>query len=123
MYAPVCWKTHPDRIEVQHGCKVRQTTCSNSLDDKEQYFRTCYDDMELQKRKKANKETNFMMQRPFHLIKFLSSNLQAPYSLCQLCFNIYKYMRELTELHELSAIHQKYVLPFIVQHDVTKQKS
>ena len=43
------------------------------------------------RKKKVNKETNFMMQRPFHLIKFLSSNLQAPYSLCQLCFNIYKW--------------------------------
>ena len=77
MYAPVCWKTHPDRIEVQHCCKVRQTTCSNSLDDK-QCFRTCYDHMELQK-KIVNKETNFMTQRVFHMIEFLSLNLQAPY--------------------------------------------
>lgn len=38
-YTPVRLETHPDWIEVQHGCKVHQTTCSNSLDDKEQNFR------------------------------------------------------------------------------------
>ena len=78
--------------------------------------------MELQK-KIVNKETNFMTQRVFHMIEFLSLNLQAPYVNFVLTFTSgVRSMQELTELHELSSIHQKFVLVFMVQHDVTKQR-